>query len=53
MAMTTRGLINHLSALVFLVLIGAQMTMLSYGARCVHDALAETRARLSAVAAPR
>jgi hypothetical protein len=52
MPTTTRRLTDHLSTLLFLVLIGAQVTMLSYGARCMTAAAADVQVKLAAVAAP-
>jgi hypothetical protein len=53
MTTTTRRLTDHLSTLMLVVLIGTQVTMLSYGARWITDAVHETRAKLAAVAAVR
>ena len=44
---------DHLSTLALVVLLAAQVTMLSYGARRVSDVLTEKRTQLAVAAARR
>jgi hypothetical protein len=53
MTTANRTLTDHLSTLALVALLAVQATMLSYGARCVSEALAETRTQLAAVSARR
>ena len=53
MPTTTRRWTDHLSTLALVVLLAAQVTMLSYGARRVSDVLTEKRTQLAIVTAQR